>query len=141
MYVAISNESTSRDAATTWINSRRPPAIRSIIGPINGAMTRNGAKLITRNSSTLLRASPGAMLKNNESASATIIAASPPIIAACVVASRRNFEGGGVTRDRPDCAPAGRCIPPMLRTGAQAGRERLSAEPAESTEAFGSQDG
>ena len=44
-------------AATIWIAARRPPAMRSSTGPINGARRRNGAKLRHRNSSTRPRAS------------------------------------------------------------------------------------
>ena len=81
---------------SSWITSRRPPATRSISGPISGAMTRNGAKLMTRNSITRERAASRSMLKNSESARATTIAASPPIISAWVIASRRNFDAGGL---------------------------------------------
>ncbi len=96
MLLAIRIISTTRAAASSWITSRRPPATRSIKGPISGAMTRNGAKLNARNSITRERAASRSMLKNSESARATTIAASPPIIRACVIASRRNFDAGGL---------------------------------------------
>ena len=70
----------TRAPAVSWMTRRRPPATRSISGPISGAITRNGAKLMTRNSITRDRAASRSMLKNSESASATTIAASPPII-------------------------------------------------------------
>ncbi len=111
-YLAISSDSRMRHTATSWITSRRPPAARSMTGPISGAMIRNGAKLMTRNSSTLLRAAPGSMLKNSESASATIIAVSPATIAACVADSRRNFDAlastvtGAMLRNPPPPAAA-----------------------------------
>src|SRR5215211_4073567 len=94
MAIAISNESTTRAAATAWITVRRPPAMRSMTGPMSGAMSRNGAKLMMRKSSTRPRAALGVMLKNSESARATIIAASPPIIAAWVMLRRRNLVIG-----------------------------------------------
>ena len=43
---AISTASTTRAAATSWMTVRRPPAARSMAGPISGARNRNGAKLI-----------------------------------------------------------------------------------------------
>ena len=76
-----------RAAATICTIRRRPPLTRSIAGPIAGAIRRNGAKLISKNPSTRLRAPFGSTSKKNESASATTIAASPPSIAAWVKAS------------------------------------------------------
>src|SRR3954469_1274998 len=68
-------------------------------GPINGATRANGAKLISRYSSTLLRAASGLMEKNSDPASDTTIATSPAVISACVLASRLNGDtyvaGGG----------------------------------------------
>ncbi len=49
-------------------------------GPMNGAITANGAKLTAKNKSTRLRAASGLIDKNNESASATANAASPHAI-------------------------------------------------------------
>src|SRR6478735_3420701 len=89
---AINTASTTRQRATIWIAARRPPAMRSSTGPINGASRMNGAKLRHRNSNTRHRASDGSMAKNSVLASATTITASPPIIAAWVMASRRNLE-------------------------------------------------
>ena len=91
---AISSEITMRAAATSWMTVRRPPAARSMTGPISGAMTTNGAKLTMRKRRTRPRAALGSMLKKSESARATIIAASPPTIAAWVTLRRRNFETG-----------------------------------------------
>ncbi len=88
----INSCTTMRAAATSCTMKRRPPRTRSMTGPMNGATTRNGAKLTSRKASTLLRAPFGSTSKKNESASATTIAASPPIIAACVIASCWNFD-------------------------------------------------
>ncbi len=92
---AISRVSTTLATDTNWITNRRPPATRSIIGPINGATTRNGAKPSARNNSTRDRAASRSMSKKSESASATTIAASAPIMRAWVTASRRNFDADG----------------------------------------------
>jgi len=108
-YCAISNVRITRDSATTWMTNFRPPATRSISGPISGATTRNGAKPITRKSNTRERAASRSMSKNNESANATTMAASPPIIRAWVMASRRNFDAVG------RCAALTRSTEPMLR--------------------------
>ena len=53
-----------------------------MIGPISGAITANGAMLIARNNSTLLRAASGLILKNKESAKAIANDASPQAISA-----------------------------------------------------------
>jgi len=95
MYFAIRSSRTTRITAMIWITSRRPPAARSMSGPINGATNRNGAKPIARNSITRVRAAVRSMSKNRESASAMTIAASPPIINAWVIARRRNFDVAG----------------------------------------------
>ena len=79
---AISSASTTRTTVTIWITSRRPPAIRSMAGPMSGATNRNGTKLIPRNNSTRLRAASASRLNSTESASATAIAASPAAMAA-----------------------------------------------------------
>ena len=63
MYRAISRSSTTRVTATIWITRRRPPATRSIIGPISGATNRNGAKLTARKSRTWVRAASRSTLK------------------------------------------------------------------------------
>ena len=94
MNIAISTASPMRAAAISWMTARRPPGARSITGPTSGAMTRNGAKLMMRKSSTRPRAALGSIDRNSESARATSIAASPPIIAAWVMARRRNFDIG-----------------------------------------------
>jgi len=93
----IANCTTTRDPATICTMSRRPPLTRSIVGPIAGATSRNGAKLTSKKASTFDRAPDGSTSKKNESASATTIAASPPIMAAWVNASRWNFEVGAGT--------------------------------------------
>jgi hypothetical protein len=101
-------ESTTRAHATNWITVRRPPAMRSRNGPINGAISRNGAKLTTRNSKTCSRPSSGLIDRNFESARATTIAASPAIMAAWVMLRRRNFDSPARESDRlpidNDCA-------------------------------------
>ena len=56
--------------------TRRPCCSRSSAGPISGAMTANGAMVISRYSATLPLLSPEAAAKNSVSASATAIAAS-----------------------------------------------------------------
>lgn len=103
---AIRIDSTTRTTVIAWITSRRPPAMRSIAGPMSGATNRNGTKLIPRNSSTRLRAASASRLNSTESARATAIAASPAAIAAWVRASRPN-------RDPPTAIPRGA----DLRTG------------------------
>jgi hypothetical protein len=64
---------------TLTINTviRLPPGTRSITGPMNGAITANGARLIARNIKTLLRAASGLIDRNSESARAIANAASP----------------------------------------------------------------
>ena len=56
--------------------TRRPCCRRSSAGPISGAITANGAMVMSRYNATLLLLSPEAAAKNNVSASATAIAAS-----------------------------------------------------------------
>ncbi len=56
--------------------SRRPRCSRSSSGPISGAMTANGAIVISRYSATLVLDSAVALAKNRVLASATAIAAS-----------------------------------------------------------------
>ena len=56
--------------------TRRPCCSRSSAGPISGAMTANGAMVISRYSATLLLLSPLAAAKNSVLANATAIAAS-----------------------------------------------------------------
>src|ERR1700761_7956432 len=56
--------------------TRRPCCNRSSAGPINGAITANGAMVINRYSATLDLLSPLAAAKNRVLASATAIAAS-----------------------------------------------------------------
>jgi hypothetical protein len=69
-----------RKALTKNTVNLRPPGIRSMTGPMNGAITANGAKLTAKNKSTRLRAASGLIDKNKESASATANAASPHAI-------------------------------------------------------------
>lgn len=119
---AIAIESTTRTTVISWITSLRPPAMRSIVGPMSGATNRNGTKLIPRNSSTRLRAASASRLNNTESASATAIAASPAAIDAWVRASRPKRDvtvvvrraGGRVTGP---VRPAGAPRPPAGGTG------------------------
>lgn len=87
---AISTDRTTRTTAMIWITRRRPPDIRSMVGPMSGATNKNGTKLMPRNSSTLPRAASASRLNSTESASATAMAASPAAIAAWVRASRLN---------------------------------------------------
>jgi len=61
-------------------------------GPISGATSAKGAKLMRRYSNTLLRAASGLIEKNSDPASDTIIATSPAVIKACVRASRLKGE-------------------------------------------------
>jgi hypothetical protein len=89
---AIAIDRLTRTSVTTWITRRRPPAIRSIAGPISGATNRNGTKLIPRKSNTRLRAASASRLNSTESASATAIAASPAAIEAWVRARRPKRE-------------------------------------------------
>ena len=63
----------AKDAASA---TRRPCCSRSIAGPINGAMTANGAMVMSRYSATLLLLSPEAAAKNKVLASATAMAES-----------------------------------------------------------------
>jgi hypothetical protein len=62
--------------------NRLPPGTRSITGPINGAITANGARLIAKNKRTLLRAASGLIDKNSESARAIANDASPHAMSA-----------------------------------------------------------
>ena len=59
---------------------RRPPGKRSIYGPIIGASTANGARLIAKNNMTFERAASGLIDKKSESANDTASAASPTTI-------------------------------------------------------------
>ena len=59
-----------------------PPGTRSITGPINGAITANGARLIAKNKRTLLRAASGLIDKKSESARAIANDASPHAMSA-----------------------------------------------------------
>ena len=110
---AIAIESTTRTTVISWITSLRPPAMRSIVGPMSGATNRNGTKLMPRNSSTRLRAASASRLNNTESASATAIAASPAAIDAWVRASRPKRD---VTAEVPR---AGRVTGPVRPAGAR----------------------
>ena len=56
--------------------TRRPCCSRSSAGPINGAMTANGAMVMRRYSATLLLLSPEAAAKNSVLARATAMAES-----------------------------------------------------------------
>ena len=98
-WLAISSDRGTRANATACTTNRRPPGARSMTGPMNGAMNRNGTRVIPRYSSTFVRAASGSRLNNTEPARATVVAASPATMAACVPASRRNFDttGGLVT--------------------------------------------
>src|SRR5215213_719533 len=88
--------------------TRRPCWSRSSAGPISGAMTANGAIVITRYSATLLLLSPEAAAKNRVLASATAIAASTAKLATT----------GHVSAVRPDLsapsAVAARCTRPYI---------------------------
>ena len=96
---AIAADSTTRTTVMIWITRRRPPAMRSIAGPMSGATNRNGTKLIPRNMSTRPRAASASRLNSTESARATAIAASPAAIEACVRASRPKRDVAPVGRD------------------------------------------
>lgn len=73
---------------------RRPPGTRSITGPMNGAITANGARLIARNNRTLLRAASGLIDRKSESASAMANAASPQAVSACTRPSLLKGDAG-----------------------------------------------
>ena len=73
---------------------RLPPGTRSITGPMNGAITANGARLTAKNSKTLLRAASGLIDKKSESASAIANAASPHAVSACTRPSRLSGDAG-----------------------------------------------
>jgi hypothetical protein len=81
-----------RNTVTIWMTRRRPPAMRSMVGPISGATNRNGTNVMARNSSTRPRAASASMLNSTESARATAMAASPAAMAACVRANLLNRE-------------------------------------------------
>lgn len=101
---AIAIESATRTTVTIWITRRRPPAIRSIAGPMSGATNRNGTKLMPRKSRTRLRAASASRLNSTESANATAIAASPAAIDAWVRARRPKRE---LTAGRGRVPPGG----------------------------------
>src|SRR6201988_63422 len=88
--------------------TRRPCCSRSRAGPIRGAMTTNGAIVISRYSATLPLLSPEAAAKNSVLASATAIAASTAKFATT----------GHVNAVRPDLsapsAVAARCTRPYI---------------------------
>src|SRR3954452_17014331 len=88
--------------------TRRPCCSRSSAGPINGAITANGAMVISRYSATLPLLSPDAAAKNNVLAKATAIAASTAKLATT----------GHVSAVRPDLsapsAVAARCTKPYI---------------------------
>ena len=73
---------------------RLPPGTRSITGPMNGAITANGARLIARNIKTLLRAASGLIDRNSESARAIANAASPHAVSAWTRPSRLRGDAG-----------------------------------------------
>src|SRR5262249_50995659 len=88
--------------------TRRPCCSRSRAGPIRGAMTANGAMVISRYSATLPLLSPEAAAKNSVLANATAIAASTAKLATT----------GHVSAVRPDLsapsAVAARCTKPYI---------------------------
>src|ERR1700752_2360619 len=88
--------------------TRRPCCSRSRAGPIRGAMTTNGAIVISRYSATLPLLSPEAAAKNSVLANATAIAASTAKLATT----------GHVSAVRPDLsapsAVAARCTKPYI---------------------------
>src|SRR3954470_15247819 len=88
--------------------TRRPCCSRSSAGPINGAITANGAMVISRYSATLPLLSPDAAAKNNVFAKTTAIAASTAKLATT----------GHVSAVRPDLsapsAVAARCTKPYI---------------------------
>ena len=83
-----------RNKLTTSTVIRLPPGTRSITGPMNGAITANGARLIARNIRTLLRAASGLIDKKSESARAIANAASPHAVSAWTRPSRLRGDAG-----------------------------------------------
>src|SRR5689334_476140 len=106
MSTTISAVRSANDAASA---SRRPCCNRSRAGPINGAITANGAIVISRYNATLLLDSPLAAAKNKVLASATAMAASTAKLATT----------GQVSAVSPDLsapsAVAARCTKPYIR--------------------------
>ena len=74
------------------IISRLPPAYRSMIGPMRGLTTANGAIVRARYKPTLHRAALGSIEKNNDPANATVIIASPAAHNAWTRLKRTNGE-------------------------------------------------
>ena len=78
---------------------RRPPGNRSMYGPIIGASTAKGARLMAKNRMTFERAASGLIDKKSESAKETASAASPTTISTCT----RDSRVRGLTGARPVC--------------------------------------
>ena len=80
------------DVAVT--THRRLVPSRSTSGPMNGATTTNGARLMRRYCRTLDLAAPGSRSKNSEPASAREVAASAAAMHACAAPNRPKRELG-----------------------------------------------
>src|SRR3954452_503603 len=120
--------------------TRRPCCSRSSAGPINGAITANGAMVISRYSATLPLLSPDAAAKNNVLAKATASAASTAKLATT----------GHVSAVRPDLsapsAVAARCTKPYIfepisRLRCAAARVTVTFSPAPAPAVGGGADG
>jgi hypothetical protein len=82
-------------------STRRPPAMRSIRGPINGPTSAKGAIVNSRYSAMRHLAPAGSSEKNSDPASTSATSASPPVESTWVIASRPN----GVDASNPTRLP------------------------------------
>ena len=81
-YWAIARQIAARPMEEAITSIRRPPRLRSSIGPSTGATMANGAMVRRRYSSTFPRAAPLGFWKNSEPASDTVRQASPATLMA-----------------------------------------------------------
>src|SRR6266511_2042530 len=124
----MKRQSTPRVAHVMKIISRLPPLILSSSGLSKGAMTANGAMVMTMYRSIFFCNDTATTEKNNDPASETVRQTSPQMLAACVIARRANGVGSA---KRGSTGPLGeRDAAAMARStlSVTASRQRLPAE-------------
>src|SRR5215210_6455240 len=89
----MKKQSRARTTQVTRIINRRPPRMRSRSGLSRGAITANGAIVMSRYRSTFGRDWPGDTEKNSDPASETATQTSAQTLAPCVRARRANGVG------------------------------------------------
>ena len=90
MWRIMSRATASRPTLVTRIMARRPPGIRSMMGPISGVTSANGAIVRARYRAIRSRAASGLMEKKIDPARATAMTASVEVAAAWTRARRWN---------------------------------------------------